>query len=81
MQFSLLRISAVEFSISQPLTNELMYRSAPGFIRRLLLHKVLLLERRARSVKVFLADSIVVVVTRAFMVEGAFTVAIEILTN
>ena len=59
--FSLLRISAAEFSISQPSTNELMCRSHPGFIPRLLLHKAQLSAHRARMVVVLLADSIVAV--------------------
>lgn len=82
----LLRISAVEFLISQPSTNELMDRSGPGFILRPLLDKALLSERRAHSVEVFLADSIVVVTVAAFMavedfmvvgLEAALTVAID----
>ena len=36
-----------------------MYQSGPGFIPSPLLHKAQLSERRARSVEVLLADSIV----------------------
>ena len=63
-----------------------MYRSGPGFIRRLLLHQVLLSERRARSVEVFLADSRVVVMAGAIRavavgtavgLEAAFTAVID----
>ena len=68
MYFSLHRISAVEFSISQPSTNGLMYRTRPGFIPSLLLHKVQLSARRARLVEVLLADSIMPARLGKFMV-------------
>jgi hypothetical protein len=71
----LLRISAVEFLISQPSTKGLMHRSGPGFFLRPLLHKTQLSERRAHSVEVFMANTIVVVTVAAFMAGEVFMVA------
>ena len=57
--FGLLRIPAVEFLTNRPSTSGLMYRTRPGFIPRPLLPKIELSDRLARSVEMFLADSIV----------------------
>jgi hypothetical protein len=74
----LLRISAVESSISQPSINELTHRSDPGFILRPLLDKALLSERPAHLVEILVADSIVVVTVAAFMgVEDFMVVGLE----
>jgi hypothetical protein len=61
----LLRISAVEFSISQPLINGLMYQPDPDFIPRPLLHKAQLSDRNT-SVAMLKAVSRVVVTAGDF---------------